>query len=107
MTNKMMRTINTPEDIPDFQSEAEEQAFWASHEIAEGMLAGTEDIDLSKDIKRSFLRPTMQISLKLERDTKERLERVAKAKNIPYQTLLKSFVSERLYEEEKRLGILK
>ena len=107
MINKTMRTINAPKDIPNFQNEGEEQVFWASHEIAEGMIADTEDIDLSKGIKRTFLRPTTQISLKLERDTKERLETVAKAKNIPYQTLLKSFVSERLYEEEKRLGIVK
>jgi predicted DNA binding CopG/RHH family protein len=106
MNNKTMRIVNSPKDIPNFKSALEEQAFWAKHEVGEGMITD-EELDLSASLTRSYLRPTTQISLKLERDTKERLEKVAKAKNIPYQTLLKTFVSERLYEEEKRLGIVK
>ena len=46
------------------------------------------------------------IPLVVDLDKHKRLKHVAKLKKIPYQTLLKQFVSERLYEEEKRLSII-
>ena len=36
----------------------------------------------------------------------KRYHKLATIKNIPYQTLIKQFASERLYEEEKREGLL-
>ena len=100
------RTINEQNEIPTFRDDAEAAAFWESHEVGEGLLTSIRDVDAP--LTRSFRRPqgTVQISLKLERDTKRRLETVAKAKGMPYQTLLKSFLAERLYEEEKRLGLV-
>ncbi|MDQ3458685.1 MAG: BrnA antitoxin family protein [Deinococcota bacterium] len=102
------KTIQAQSEIPAFKNDTEAAAFWERHEVGEGLLSDTPDPDFDTPITRSFRRPqgTVQISLKLERDTKGRLEAVAKAKGIPYQTLLKSFVTERLYEEEKRLNIL-
>jgi hypothetical protein len=105
--SKKMVTIQRIEDIPEFKTEVEEAVFWENHEFGAAMLAKEPDPDFIQSIKRSQKRPaTTQISLKLEQDLKERLEAVAKAKNMPYQSLLKSFVAERLYEEEKRLGII-
>lgn len=46
------------------------------------------------------------ISVHIERDVLKRLQKVAQKKRIDYQELLKEFVLERLYEEEKREGIL-
>lgn len=46
------------------------------------------------------------IRLELDLDVHRRLQRVAKLKKTPYQTLLKQFVGERLYEEEKRMGVI-
>lgn len=102
------KTIHTESEIPVFKNDAEAAAFWEQHEVGEGLLRDAADADFDAPITRTFQRPrgTTQISLKLERDTKRRLEVVAKTKGIPYQTLLKSFVTERLYEEEKRLNIL-
>ncbi|MFC4454384.1 hypothetical protein [Deinococcus sonorensis] len=45
-------------------------------------------------------------SIRLDADVETRLRQVAQRKQVPYQTLLKQFVAERLYEEEKRLGII-
>jgi hypothetical protein len=102
------KTIQTRSEIPAFKDDAEAAAFWERHEVGGGLLTDAPDPDFDAPVTRAFHRPqgTTQISLKLERDTKRRLELVAKAKGIPYQTLLKSFVTERLYEEEKRLNIL-
>lgn len=49
---------------------------------------------------------TTPIALRLDRFTLERLKALATLRNTGYQTLLKEFVVERLYEEEKRAGII-
>ena len=107
MKNKMI-TVQNPKDIPQFASDAEEVAFWDTHELGEGMFkqVGPDPL-MGVTLERSRMRPgTEQTNIKLEIETKERLKRLAKAKGMPYQTLLKTFVLERLYEEEKRMGIV-
>lgn len=49
---------------------------------------------------------TIPVSIRFDEDTLERLKRLAERKGVGYQTLLKSFVGERLYEEEKRTGLV-
>jgi hypothetical protein len=46
------------------------------------------------------------IALRLDRFTLKRLQALAILRGTRYQTLLKQFVVERLYEEEKRAGII-
>ncbi len=46
------------------------------------------------------------IAVRFEDDTVARLKVLAERKGTGYQTLLKAFVQERLYEEEKREGLL-
>jgi hypothetical protein len=57
---------------------------------------------------QDIVRPgrTTPIALRLDRFTVERLKALAALRNTGYQTLLKEFVVERLYEEEKRAGII-
>lgn len=108
MAKRIFKTINSRDEIPVFKNDAEEAKFWATHEMGEKMFenAGSDPL-AGMTIERSRFRSgTEQTNIKLEIETKERLKRVAKAKGMPYQTLLKAFVLERLYEEEKRLGIV-
>jgi hypothetical protein len=49
---------------------------------------------------------TTAIALRLDRFTLKRLKALAALRGMRYQTLLKQFVVERLYEEEKRAGII-
>lgn len=49
---------------------------------------------------------TKPIALRLDRFTLERLKALAALRSTGYQTLLKEFVVERVYEEEKRAGIV-
>jgi hypothetical protein len=57
---------------------------------------------------RDMLRPgrTTPIAVRFDQFTLMRLKALAAARNTGYQTLLKEFVIERLYEEEKREGII-
>jgi predicted DNA binding CopG/RHH family protein len=49
---------------------------------------------------------TKPVAVRFDEFTLERLRTLAARRNTGYQTLLKEFVVERLYEEEKREGII-
>ncbi len=57
---------------------------------------------------QDMIRPgrTTPIAIRFDQFTLTRLKALAAARNTGYQTLLKEFVVERLYEEEKREGII-
>jgi hypothetical protein len=57
---------------------------------------------------QDMIRPgrTSPIAIRFDQFTLMRLKTLAAARNTGYQTLLKEFVVERLYEEEKREGII-
>lgn len=100
--NKRLKPVN-PEDVPAFQNEAEEADFWATHSFGEGFF--TEE-RLSKALPFELppvrIDRTKPIAIRFDQDVIKRLKVVANHKHKGYQTLLKEFVLERLYEEEKR-----
>lgn len=49
---------------------------------------------------------TTPIAIRFDQFTLMRLKSLAASRNTGYQTLLKEFVIERLYEEERRAGII-
>jgi hypothetical protein len=57
---------------------------------------------------QDMIRPgrTTPIAIRFDQFTIQRLKSLAASRNTGYQTLLKEFVIERLYEEEKREGII-
>jgi hypothetical protein len=58
---------------------------------------------------QDLLRPgrTTPIAIRFDPFTLKRLKSLAALRNTGYQTLLREFIVERLYEEEKREGIIK
>src|SRR5829696_2345257 len=99
-----MKEVQSPEEIPQFANEAEEAEFWATHALSEGFLAKMEP--LPEDVLPPARPRTQPISLRLDSDVLERVRTLAETKHKGYQTLMKEFIVERLYEEEKREGIL-
>ena len=84
--------------IPTFKTEAEEQEFWATHD-------STEYVDWSKAKRAVFpnLKPsTKTISLRLPQTMLEELKLLANKRDVPYQSLLKMFLSERIESELDR-----
>jgi predicted DNA binding CopG/RHH family protein len=80
---------------PIFKSEAQEAAFWAAHD-------STEYIDYSKSRRMIFpkLKPSTEtISLRLPKSLLDQLKTLANKRDVPYQTLLKLFVLERVQAE--------
>jgi len=81
--------------IPKFKSEDEEIEFWDTHDT-------TEYIDWSKAQPTIFpnLKPsTESISLRLPSFLLARLKQLANEKDVPYQSLLKVYLSEKVDAE--------
>ena len=84
--------------IPNFKNEDEEREFWAKAD-------SSEYFDWSKAEKVIFpnLKPsTESISLRLPSYLLARIKEMANKKDIPYQSLMKMFISERINQELKR-----
>ena len=83
--------------IPKFKSEDVEREFWATHD-------STDYIDgrRGKRVTLPNLKPSSQIiSLRLPKPMLDRLKLLANKRDVPYQSLLKMFVAERLKSEFK------
>lgn len=95
--------IYSKDDLPVFENERQEHDFWSTHVWSEELMdeAATQEFPAPPVRKRST-----STSLRLDEDTLGRLRHLAQKKGKGYQTLLKEFVVERLYEEEKREGVL-
>ena len=81
--------------VPKFDSESEEREFWEKAD-------STDYIDWStaKRIILPNLKPTQKtISLRLPAMMLAELKRLANKRDVPYQSLLKVFLAERLEEE--------
>ncbi len=96
--------LTDPSQIPSGMTEEQAREFWDSHEITEQYLEKAGPVPA--DDLPEFRPRTKPVSVRLDEDTLQRLRRLAELKNKGYQTLLKEFVAERLYEEEKRAGII-
>ena len=81
--------------IPKFESEDQEREFWATHDSTRYV-----DWRQAKRVQLSSLRPTTRtISIRLPETMIERLKILANKRDVPYQSLLKMFVADRIEEE--------
>jgi predicted DNA binding CopG/RHH family protein len=82
-------------DIPKFKNEDEEREFWAKADA-------TEYFDMDKPVKLdlSKLKPsTESISLRLPAYLLMRIKEIANSRDVPYQSLMKIFLAERVEKE--------
>jgi predicted DNA binding CopG/RHH family protein len=83
--------------IPKFRTQDAERDFWAAHD-------STDYIDWRKARRVTLpnLKPSSQtISLRIPKPMLERLKLLANKRDVPYQSLLKMFVADRLKAEFK------
>ena len=96
--NRAAKPIDHPKDIPAGLSDEERMAFLEEHGVSEYFMENTQEAP-EEERPRPRSKP---INVRFDDFTLARLKALADSRNIPYQTLLKTFVQERLYEEEKR-----
>ena len=88
--------------VPAFRNEDQEREFWATHD-------STEFVDWSNAKRVIFpnLKPsTRTISLRLPESIIAALKLLANKRDVPYQSLLKVFLTEKV-EEALRHGLAK
>jgi len=96
--SKHFKPIDSPKEIPPNLSDEERMDFLMEHGVSEAFLENTEE---APEDERPRPR-TKPINVRFDDYTLTRLKTLADSRNVGYQTLLKMFVQERLYEEEKR-----
>jgi len=83
--------------MPRFRSEGEEREFWASHDSTDYF-----DYSEAREVNFPRLRPsTATISLRLPQGLLDDLRVLANQRDVPYQSLLKVYLAERVAEERR------
>ena len=83
--------------LPNFKSEDDERGFWAEADSTEYL-----DWSLADRKKLVNLKPSLRsISLRLPVSMIEDLKVLANQRDVPYQSLLKVFLAERLAQERR------
>ena len=81
--------------IPNFASEDEERDFWANHDSIEFV-----DWSNARRLTLRNLKPsTKTISIRLPESLLDELKLLANRRDVPYQSLLKVFLAERVDKE--------
>ncbi len=84
-----------PKKMPNFANEQEEQLFWSEHDSADYI-----DWEQAMPVVLPNLKPTTKtISLRLPETMIEQLKLLANKRDVPYQSLLKVFLAERIQQE--------
>jgi predicted DNA binding CopG/RHH family protein len=87
--------MNTMEKIPKFKTEAEERDFWANTDSSDYI-----DWSKAKRVLLPNIKPSLRtISLRLPELMIDELKLIANKRYVPYQSLIKIFLSERLSKE--------
>jgi len=77
---------------PDFANEAEERRFWEAHDSVDRV-----DWSKAEKVRLPNLKPsTTSISLRLPVSLLERIKVAANKRDVPYQSLIKTWLSERV-----------
>jgi len=84
-------------EIPKFNDEAEEREFWTDNDSTDFV-----DWESAETVVLSKLKPTTRtISIRISVSMLNKIRLVANKRDVPYQSLIKSFLQERIDEELK------
>jgi len=96
-TATAMHAITSWEEVPVFEGEASEAAFWAAHSV---------DIRLMQDsvVAGSESSESVTITLRMDPKMLSRIKRLARSRYLNYQSMIKQWLGERIDQEmaEKR-----
>ena len=85
--------------IPKFKSEEEEKLFWENHDSSEYV-----NWDDAKLIVMPKLKPTVKsISIRMPQIMLNELKLIANKQDVPYQSYIKTILSERINQELHRI----
>ena len=84
--------MTRPKRVPVFANEAEERRFWENHDSTDYVDWGT-----GERVRMANLKPsTSAISLRLPLPLLERIKIAANKRDVPYQSLIKMWLAEKI-----------
>jgi predicted DNA binding CopG/RHH family protein len=86
-----MKIISRWADIPHFDSEEEEAAFWADARLDARLM--------NASILKADTRESTTITLRFDPRMLARIKRIARSRYLNYQSMIKQWLSERLEKE--------
>ena len=93
-----MRSLAKWEEVPIFDSEEAEAAFWAEHRpdlrLMETAVAGTTEASESTTI-----------TLRMDPRMLSRIKRLARSRYLNYQSMIKQWLSERMENEVRKVNV--
>jgi predicted DNA binding CopG/RHH family protein len=87
-------------DIPHFKNEDEERTFWAKADSSEYLNWDEGEVTTLPKLKPS----TKTISLRIPEGMLEELRTIAHKRDVPYQSLIKLFLKEKINSEFRESG---
>jgi len=84
--------------VPSFETEAEQRAFWSAHDSSE-YVDGPKALRVVLPELRSS---TAAISMRLPVPPLTEMKRLAQEQDVPYQSLMKVYLAERVAQERRR-----
>jgi len=90
-----MRRTKKAKAVPSFQSEAEERAFWETHDTTDYVDWSQAKVAIFPDLRPS----TETISFRVPAGLLAELKALANKRDVPYQALMKVFLAERVVRE--------
>ena len=84
--------------IPKFKNEDQERDFWATHDA-------TDYFDFSKPVKLDLSElkfSTFPVTIRLPQWLVDDLKKLANRRDVPYQSLMKIFLAERVEQELRK-----
>ncbi len=91
--------------LPRFGSEEEEAEFWDTHNSLDYIESDKQvEIELAPELAAKIAErsKTKRVTLRLRVSQIEAAKRIAKEKDIPYQTLLRSWIAEAIRREQEK-----
>lgn len=83
--------------IPEFKNENEERTFWSTADTSEYF-----DYTKAERVVFPNLKPTTEaISLRLPKHLLSRIKALANSRDVPYQSLIKVYLADRVRDESK------
>jgi predicted DNA binding CopG/RHH family protein len=93
-----MNVLSNWEDVPIFDNEEAEAAFWAENRIDLRLMESA--VAASSEISESIT-----ITLRMDPRMLARIKRLARSRFLNYQSMIKQWLSERLEDEQRERGM--
>lgn len=88
-----LKPLTSWSEIPDFEDETQEAAFWATHALDNRLM--------NTAIAKQSVRESTTITLRFDPRMLARIKRLARSRFLNYQSMMKQWLSERLEQELK------